>query len=103
MNRRESSLTHRMNRRDAMFNACGGLGGIALTWLLQQEAAVASTGPGVQSLAARQPTFSPRAEEAFSGPGDALAGLRPGDASTRSKTGTCVAAPLARGPALLLH
>ena len=51
-----------MNRRDALFHMCGGLGGVALTWLLQQQTSGAAIGSRVQSLQTRQPAFAPRAE-----------------------------------------
>jgi hypothetical protein len=46
------------SRRDFLFRAGGGLGGIALSWLLSREAAAASTNP----LAARKPHFAPKAK-----------------------------------------
>lgn len=50
-----------MNRREALLR-CGGLGGIAMSWLMQQEALGSPVNQGVQSLQARQPMFAPQAE-----------------------------------------
>jgi hypothetical protein len=52
-----------VNRRDFLFRAGGGLGGIALNWLLNQEAQAAGKLPTQKNpLAAREPHFKPRAK-----------------------------------------
>ena len=58
----QSPLATRVNRREAMFRACGGLGGVALTWLLDRKLHGAPVDGGVQSLMAREPGFTPQAE-----------------------------------------
>ena len=56
-----SQLSAGVNRREALFRACGGLSGIALTYLLQKDAK-ASTADSAQDLRPRQPAFAPKAE-----------------------------------------
>ena len=62
MHLKESTSAAYMSRRDAMFRTCGGLSGLALTWLLQQNASGATVDARPRDLSARQPTQIPQAE-----------------------------------------
>jgi hypothetical protein len=50
------------NRRDFLFRAGGGLGGIALSWLLQQEARGDQPRGSPNPLASKPPHFEPKAK-----------------------------------------
>ena len=49
-------------RRDFLLRAGGGLGGVALSWLLARDALAADAPKGVNPLAARKPHFEPTAK-----------------------------------------
>ena len=55
------SLRHPFSRRDFLWQAGGGCGGLALSWLLARDAQGAGK-PQANPLAARQPHFTPKAK-----------------------------------------
>src|SRR5688572_23723577 len=60
-----SHLSPAADRRDFLFRAGGGLGGIALSWLMAREARgtpVANAPGSPNPLAAKKPHFEPKAK-----------------------------------------
>src|SRR5437870_8355016 len=62
------------SRRDFLFESCGGLSGLALTWLLDQQGLLAAEpagacavkAPGPTPFTPRKPHFTPRASSVIS-------------------------------------
>jgi hypothetical protein len=63
MNQQMPHIPIATSRRDFLFRAGGGLGGIALNWLIQQESRAADPPrPSSNPLAAKKPHFPPKAQ-----------------------------------------